>query len=143
MGTGCDLLSGFWQVMPVVTQLYQRMTPAHHNPRWHESRGHLDAGYALELFVEFPLAALALYFFFRRHPARHFVETFAAAVQLGGTVAYYAPGLAQGEAACWLSWADRTCGSAWVIFPLVLLWRHIQAFAPNSGAPNGSGKKKA
>lgn len=136
--TGCDILSGFFQVMPVLTQLYAVFTPAHLNPRWHESRAHLDAGYALELFCEVPFAAYALYLYVKRDQARHIFEVFALAVQFAGTVAYYAPGLAKWETACYLSWVDRTCGSVWLIYPLLLLHRHMQSARPKIS----NGKKK-
>lgn len=124
---GCDLLSGFFQVMPVLTELYSHMSPQHYSPRWHESRAHLDAGYALELLVEVPMAWYVLYLFATRDPARHTAEVFAAAVQFAGTVTYYAPGLAKGESHCWLSYADRSSGSVWIIFPLILFRRYLQA----------------
>lgn len=123
---GCDLLSGFFQVMPVLTELYAHMSPAHRQPRWHEARAHLDSGYALELLVEVPLAWWVLYLFATRDPARHIAEVFAAAIQFAGTVTYYAPGLAKGESHCWLSYMDRASGSVWLVFPLLLLWRHLQ-----------------
>lgn len=140
--TGCDIFSGYWQVMPVLTDLYKHMTPAHHQPRWHESRGHLDAGYVLELFVEVPLAAWVLYLYMTRDPARHIAEVFAASVQLTGTVMYYAPGLAKGEANCWLSWVDRSAGFMWILFPLLLLRRHLAAARPKTNGKSSSGKKK-
>jgi len=139
--TGCDLLSGFWQVMPLLTEFYALMTPSHNMPRWHESRAHLDAVYVLELIVEVPMAAWALKLFVQRDPARHIVEVFAASAQLAGTVAYYAPGLVKFEAACWLSWVDRSCGFVWIAFPLVLLWGHLQA-AREGKMQNGKAKNK-
>lgn len=135
----CDLFSGFFQTMPVLTELYAHMSPQHRQPRWHESRAHLDAGYALELVAEVPLAAWVFYLFARQDPARHVAEVFAAAVQAAGTVAYYAPGVAKGEAHCWLSWVDRACGSVWIIFPLVLLRRHLAA--ARGGAAKGKAAK--
>jgi hypothetical protein len=138
--TGCDILSGFFQVMPVLTDTYARFSPAHLKPRWHESRAHLDAGYALELFCEVPFAFIALWLFIRRDPARHIFEVFALGVQFAGTVAYYAPGLAKWEAACWLSWADRSCGFVWLIYPLILLRRHMSKLRSQAAM---NGKKKA
>mmetsp|Transcript_20220 Transcript_20220/g.53645 ORF Transcript_20220/g.53645 Transcript_20220/m.53645 type:complete len:238 (-) Transcript_20220:79-792(-) len=135
---GCDLLSGYFQVMPVLTDLYAHMSPAHLNPRWHESRAHLDAGYILEATAEIPLCALAFLLFATRSPSRHLVEVFAAAVQFTGTITYYAPSVAKGETHCWLSYLDRSCGFVWILYPCVLLWRQL---SKTSGAP-ASGKKK-
>lgn len=139
---GCDVFSGLFMTMPVLTELYAHMTPAHHMPRWHDSRQHLDAGYALELFVEAPLAAFVLFLYWRRDGARHIAEVFAAAVQFTGTVMYYLPSIAKGEMHCWLSWLDRSCGSVWIIFPAIILWRHMAAAQPVSGKKGVAGKKK-
>lgn len=125
--TGCDILSGYFQVMPVLTDLYKAMTPAHHQPRWSPDRAFLDAGYMLELICEVPLGVWVLFLYARRHPARKLVEVFALAVQMAGTVVYYSPPLMRGEAtASWLSYCDRSCGSVWIIFPFFLLSRHFR-----------------
>eukprot|EP00930_Biecheleria_cincta_P102460 TRINITY_DN94206_c0_g1_i1.p1 TRINITY_DN94206_c0_g1~~TRINITY_DN94206_c0_g1_i1.p1 ORF type:complete len:238 (-),score=38.73 TRINITY_DN94206_c0_g1_i1:448-1161(-) len=123
--TGCDILSGYFQVMPVMTDFYNRMTPAHSHERWHETRNHLDAAYMLELCVEAPLCAWVLYLFWQQDPGRHVAEVFTAAVQLTGTVTYYFPGVVRLEAACWLSHIDRLCGSIWILFPLVIFRRTL------------------
>lgn len=126
--THCDLLSGYWQVMPAMTELYVGMTPAHLQPRWADARLHLDTVYFLELVAEVPLACFVLYLYFRRHHARYFVETFALAVQAAGSVAYYAPALIKQEtAASWITYLDRSFGSVWVVFPLFVLRRHFLA----------------
>mmetsp|Transcript_30840 Transcript_30840/g.98347 ORF Transcript_30840/g.98347 Transcript_30840/m.98347 type:complete len:229 (+) Transcript_30840:87-773(+) len=123
--TACDLCSGYWQVMPLLTELYAVMNPAHNAPRWAEARGHLDSCYVLELVLEVPLAAWAFWLYARRDPARHVVEAVAAAVQFAGTLIYYVPGLVKMESHCWLSWADRSCGAVWLVFPLLLLRRSL------------------
>jgi hypothetical protein len=123
--TGCDVLSGFFQVMPVLTDLYRRMNPAHNAERWHESRAHLDSAYALEALIEVPLCAWTLALFIRQDPGRYVAEIFTLAVQFTGTVTYYAPGLVKMEAASWLSHLDRLCGSVWMIFPCIVLQRHL------------------
>jgi len=145
----CDILSGFFQVMPVLTEMYMRMSPAHLHDRWHESRAHLDSGYVLELLVEVPLAAWVLWLFAARDPARYVVETFALAVQFAGTVTYYAPAIAKWEWACYFSYIDRTCGAVWLLYPLLLLARRVREARPdsNGGATRNSGvnggKKRA
>eukprot|EP00929_Paragymnodinium_shiwhaense_P113049 TRINITY_DN81313_c0_g1_i1.p1 TRINITY_DN81313_c0_g1~~TRINITY_DN81313_c0_g1_i1.p1 ORF type:complete len:230 (+),score=38.74 TRINITY_DN81313_c0_g1_i1:75-764(+) len=136
--TGCDVLSGYYQIMPVLTDLYAIMSPQHLQPRWHESRSHLDGGYALELFCEVPFAAYVLWLYFQRDPARHFAEVLALGVQFGGTIVYYAPGLAKMESASWLSYMDRSCGSVWLIYPMILTYRHMTAQRPKK---KNSGKK--
>lgn len=138
---GCDIFSGYWQVMPVLTDLYKLMSPQHHQPRWHDTRSHLDGGYALELFVEVPLAIWVLWLYATRDPARHIAEVFAASVQATGTVMYYIPGLAKWETACWLSWMDRTAGFVWILFPVLLLRRHLTAARPQKNGKSKTGKK--
>ncbi|CAE8622010.1 unnamed protein product [Polarella glacialis] len=125
--TGCDVLSGYLQVMPILTELYTRMTPSHSHSRWHEARSHLDAVYLLEAFIEVPLCAWMLVLFARQDPGRHVAEVFAATVQFTGTVIYYVPGLVKMEAACWLSHLDRLCGSVWILFPIMIFWRTFDA----------------
>lgn len=128
--TACDVLSGYYQVMPILTDHYKEMSPAHLEPRWADARQHFDLVYVLEGLVEAPLALIMLVLHLRRHPARHIVEVFAVAVQLAGTVCYYCPRFFKGEqATTWLYYCDCTCGAAWIVFPLLVLWRHISTAA--------------
>lgn len=126
--THCDLLSGYYQVMPALTELYAAMTPAHLQPQWADARLHLDATYFLELSVEVPCALFVIFLYIARHPGRYVMETFALAVQLAGTVAYYAPPLIKREAmASWVCFCDRGFGAVWIVFPLLVLRRHFLA----------------
>lgn len=124
--TACDILSGYYQVMPALADLYSNMTPQHQHRQWADPRLHLDTVYFMELTVEVPLAIAVLMLYFRRHPGRYFVETFAVAVQLAGTVIYYTPPLIRREAtASWVCYFDRGFGSVWIMFPLFVLHRHF------------------
>merc|ERR1719162_2245094 len=69
----CDLLSGYWQVMPALTELYAHISPGHLKPQWADPRLHLDTTYFLELTVEVPLACFCLFLYLRGHPARYVV----------------------------------------------------------------------
>ncbi|CAE7811269.1 unnamed protein product [Symbiodinium sp. CCMP2592] len=133
--TGCDVFSGYYQVMPVLTELYTRMSPTHSYPRWHPNRVHFDCAYALELFVEAPFAAWMMYLFLTQDHRRYLVELVALAIQFAGTVVYYIPGIMRLEHACWLSWADKACGSVWMIFPAYVFWRTLTSYR------NGDSKK--
>mmetsp|Transcript_57209 Transcript_57209/g.114701 ORF Transcript_57209/g.114701 Transcript_57209/m.114701 type:complete len:149 (-) Transcript_57209:128-574(-) len=125
---GCDFLSGHAQVQPVLTQLYAAMTPAHLLEAWTGQRIYLDAIYCMELLVEAPCCIWAFWLFYRRDPARYMVETLTAAVQFAGTIVYYIPVWGTGEpAASWLSYIDRSCGSVWLVFPAILIWRNVTA----------------
>jgi len=124
----CDVLSGYYQVMPAMTQLYAHMTPAHLKPQWADARLHLDATYFLEMTVEAPLAALCLCLYLRRHPARHLMEIAAVSVQAAGTMTYYVPPLIRGEVTpSWVCFCDRGFGAVWIIFPLIVIRRHWMA----------------
>lgn len=124
--THCDLLSGYYQVMPNLSEIYAAMTPQHQSPQWAEPRLHLDTTYFLELTVEVPLAIFVLLLYLRRHPGRYFAETFAVAVQMAGTVIYYTPPLIKREATpSWVCYFDRSFGAVWIMFPLIVLRRHF------------------
>merc|ERR1712176_1038915 len=111
------------------------MTPSHKLGRWHAERAFVDSGYLLELLVEAPLGFWVLFLYFKRHPARHLVEVFAVAVQMAGTVCYYAPPLMRGESVnSWVSYCDRSFGSVWIIFPLIVLRRHFLEAGKGSSA---------
>eukprot|EP00933_Yihiella_yeosuensis_P025308 TRINITY_DN19653_c2_g1_i1.p1 TRINITY_DN19653_c2_g1~~TRINITY_DN19653_c2_g1_i1.p1 ORF type:complete len:238 (+),score=41.21 TRINITY_DN19653_c2_g1_i1:67-780(+) len=138
---GCDVLSGYFQVMPVLTELYQRMNPAHDQPRWSEARNHLDSAYVLEALVEVPLCAWCLLLFARQDQGRYIAEVFALAVQFTGTVNYYVPGIVKLEAATWLSHLDRLCGSAWLIYPAIICYRTLST-ARGHGTNKAKDKKK-
>mmetsp|Transcript_35051 Transcript_35051/g.81363 ORF Transcript_35051/g.81363 Transcript_35051/m.81363 type:complete len:249 (+) Transcript_35051:47-793(+) len=133
---GCDIFSGFLQVMPVLTALYAKMTPAHLTPRWSAPRMYLDCTYFLEAVLEVPLAGWVLWLYTKRDPARKTVEAIAAAVQFAGTVVYYAPAVLGEPVTCWLSWVDRLCGSVWIVFPALLVWQHV-ASVQNAGRGKG------
>jgi hypothetical protein len=123
--TGCDLLSGYYQVMPGLAAIYAEMTPAHKQERWSDARLHLDTTYFLEMTVEIPLAILCVILYYKRHPARYVVECFAVAVQFAGAVIYYTPALIRQEPATnWLSLNDRFFGAMWCVVPFLVLRRH-------------------
>lgn len=123
---GCDILSGHFQVMPVLTELYTLMSPAHAHPRWHPERQHFDCAYGLELYVEVPFAAWLVYLFMTQDHRRYLVELVGLTVQFAGTVVYYLPGLMRGEHECWLSYADKFCGSFWIAFPAYVFIRTLK-----------------
>ncbi|CAJ1341351.1 unnamed protein product [Effrenium voratum] len=135
--TGCDILSGYYQIMPVFTELYTHMNTAHGYARWHPERAPLDCAYGLELFFEAPFAAWLVYLFWKQDKARYLVELWALGVQFAGTVVYYLPALMRGEFSCWLSYADRACGSVWIMFPAYVFWRSVKTARSES-----TGKKQ-
>jgi len=135
----CDILSGYYQVMPGLTEHYTEIGPAHAKPRWANGRVHLDATYVLEGLVEVPLAVIMLFLYTRRHPGRHIVEIFAVAVQFAGTIIYYLPRFFKGEkASSWLCWFDWAFGAVWIIFPLCVLYRHFSTATRAAGADKKS-----
>jgi len=124
----CDVLSGFYQVMPALTQIYSHMSPQHKDPQWSDSRLHLDTVYFMELFFEAPFAVLVLFLYVKRSPARHLMEIFALAVQFSGTVIYYVPRFIRMETMpSWICFLDSGFGFVWIAFPVFVLSRHWKA----------------
>ena len=140
--TGCDVFSGYFQVMPVMTELYTHMSPIHVQPRWHPEREHLDCAYGLELYVEAPFALWLVYLFMSQDERRYLVELVALGIQFAGTVVYYLPGLMRFEHACWLSHADRFCGSFWITFPAYVFFRTLSRARKETGSTNGKKSKQ-
>jgi len=135
----CDILSGYFQVMPVLSDHYSEISPAHLKPRWADARLHLDSTYLLEGVAEIPLALITLFLYTRRHPARFFMEIFALAVQFAGTIIYYFPRFMKYEKpGSWLCYFDWSFGAVWVAFPLAVLVRHVCSAVRAAGADKKS-----
>ncbi|CAL1135482.1 unnamed protein product [Cladocopium goreaui] len=140
--TGCDVFSGLYQIMPVLTELYTHMSPVHVKERWHPEREHLDCAYGLELFVEAPFALWLVYLFMTQDHRRYLIELAALGIQFAGTVVYYLPGIMRLEHACWLSHADRFCGSFWIIWPTYVFIRTLNRARPENGSTSGKKSKQ-
>lgn len=122
--TGCDVLSGLFQVMPNLSDDYNLLNERHKFPLHHPERIHIDVIYWFELVVEIPLGIVVLYLYLTRNSTRYVVEAFLHGMHLTGAFAYYVPGLILGETThVVLSNIDRAIASLWVIVPVMLLWR--------------------
>jgi hypothetical protein len=122
--TGCDALSGLFQVMPNLTESYQVSNAVHLAPRYHVSRAFLDAVYWLELLVELPLCILVYRLSLARSLWAHLVEIALCALHFAGTLAFYVPNLLMGEVSNPIvSNLDRAIGSVWIIVPTLLALR--------------------
>ncbi|CAE7677179.1 unnamed protein product [Symbiodinium necroappetens] len=128
-GQGAHACTSIFQVLLTPIPAGIRLVPRALN------RVHFDCAYALELFVEAPFAAWMMYLFLTQDHRRYLVELVALAIQFAGTVVYYIPGIMRLEHACWLSWADKACGSVWMIFPAYVFWRTLTSYR------NGDSKK--
>jgi hypothetical protein len=121
---GCDVLSGFLQVMPNVTDVYRAMTPGLELPRHARGRIGLDVVYWFELFVQMPLCWLVVFLYVRRSAARPAVECFLCGLHVTGTVAYYVPAVILGVTAHpLLTPGDRILASLWIVVPSALAVR--------------------
>ena len=125
--TGCDVLSGLFQVMPNLTESYQVSNAVHDNPRYHTSRAFLDSVYWFELLVELPLCVLVYKLSLKRSLWAHPVEILLCGFHFAGTVAFYIPNLLMGEVSnTVVSNIDRAVGSLWVIIPTLLAIRSMK-----------------
>ena len=125
---GCDILSGLFQVMPDVTDVYRAMNAALWKPMHDPARVVLDVVYWFELFVQMPLAWLTFGLYVTRSPARPAVESFLCGLHITGTVAYYVPDLILGQTTHpLLTNADRAMASLWIWVPAALAIRAARA----------------
>jgi len=123
---GCDVLSGYFHVMPVLSQQYEFSNPNH----LHESmRYTLDAVYLTEMFIHVPLAYLCFYAHAKRWRGRHLIEAFLCGIQIEGTFLFYLPDILEGcsnypsgSLAVWIFWLF---GLFWIFVPIALLLRAL------------------
>ena len=140
--TGCDVMSGLFQVMPNLRDAYAISNAAHNYPMHDLHRIALDTVYWLELFIQVPLCIIVIALYAKRSPARPVVEAVLCALHFAGTWAYYVPYLLMGETNNpIISNIDRTVALAWVIVPALLAWRamkQVMAMAPAPSLAAGS-----
>jgi hypothetical protein len=137
--TGCDLMSGLFQVMPNLTESYIAINEAHALPMHDPGRIQLDVVYWLELFPQLPLALTVAVLYLRRSPVRPIVETFLNGIYVAGTSFYYLPNLILGHSSHGImSNLDRSIGSIWIITSVALTIRAVRQVrsegAPSDGA---------
>ena len=125
--TGCDLMSGLFQVMPNLTESYIAINEAHALPMHDPGRIQLDVVYWLELFPQVPLAATVAVLYIKRSPVRPVVECFLNGIYVTGTSFYYLPNLILGHSTHGLmSNVDRSIGSIWLITSIALTIRAVR-----------------
>lgn len=125
--TGCDVMSGLFQVMPNMRDAYAISNAGHNFPMHDLHRIALDTVYWLELFIQVPLCLVVIWLYAKRSPARPVVETFLCALHFAGTWAYYLPSILMGETNNPIvSNLDRTIATAWIIVPAALSWRAMK-----------------
>jgi hypothetical protein len=125
--TGCDVMSGLFQVMPNLRDAYAISNANHLFPMHDLHRIALDSVYWLELLVQVPLCLWVLALYARRSAARPVVETFLCSLHFAGTWAYYVPYLLMGETSNPIvSNIDRTVALAWIIVPIALSIRAMK-----------------
>ena len=141
--TGCDVMSGLFQVMPNLRDAYAISNASHLMPMHDLHRIALDSVYWLELLIQLPLCLWVLRLYANRSAFRPSVEIFLCSLHFAGTWAYYVPYLLMGETSNPIvSNMDRTIALTWIIVPIVLSVRaakQIAAAAPGvSTAPAAS-----
>jgi hypothetical protein len=145
----CDVLSGFFGIMPRFSDAYVVLDPRHAltNP---EDRLAIDGTYWCEALIHIPSAWIVFFLIIYNHPGRQPVEMFASGVQLAGTVIYYVPELAAGgNHYCEdkvVYFTGVVFGLVWFFVPLLLVvraFRQLQAIAADNvdAAPTRTAKK--
>ena len=128
--TGCDMLSGLFQVMPNLRDAYITSNAAHLQPMHHPERIYLDMVYWLEVCIQVPLCIAVYFMYLKRSPHRPATEIFLCALHLAGTIAYYLPPLLMGETSHpIMSNLDRSIASLWIIIPVLLSVRASRQIA--------------
>jgi hypothetical protein len=124
--THCDILSGYYGVMPGMAEQYIHSAPPLRYPRWAPERFHFDVVFFLDIILQCPLAIFVILSYLYQHPGRYFAEVFAAAAQLFGTALYYTPHiLFPEENRDFLQWMDMSLRAVWFVYPLLILRRRF------------------
>jgi hypothetical protein len=127
--TGCDIMSGLFQVMPNLTESYIALNDVHRMPMHHPDRVYYDAIYWFEVFVEAPLALFVGILYLRQAKIRPIVETFLNGLYVAGTVAYYMPNIILGHNPhILMSNLDRLIASVWIWVSIGLTIRSVRQF---------------
>jgi hypothetical protein len=122
--TGCDIMSGLFQVMPNLTESYIALNDVHNLPMHHPGRVYFDTIYWFELFVEAPLALIVTALYLRQAKIRPVVESFLNGLYIAGTVAYYMPNIILGHSPhILMSNLDRLIASVWIVVSIALTIR--------------------
>ena len=122
--TGCDIMSGFFGVMPNLTESYIALNDVHRLPMFHPDRVIYDAIYLFEMFVEAPLALWVTWLYLRKASIRPVAESFLNGMYIAGTVAYYMPNILLGHSPhIIMSNLDRLIASVWVVVSVALTVR--------------------
>jgi hypothetical protein len=122
--TGCDIMSGLFQVMPNLTESYIALNSVHELPLYHPDRALYDAIYWFEVFIEAPLALVVAILYLRQATVRPIVESFLNGLYVAGTIAYYLPNILAGHTEhVLMSNFDRSLGAVWIVVSVGLTVR--------------------
>jgi hypothetical protein len=122
--TGCDIMSGLFQVMPNLTESYIALNDVHNLPMHHPDRVYFDTIYWFEVFVEAPLALVVTALYLRQAKVRPVVESFLNGLYIAGTIAYYMPNIILGHSPhILMSNLDRLIASLWIVVSVALTVR--------------------
>ena len=128
--TGCDIMSGLFQVMPNLTESYIALNDVHNLPMHHPDRVYFDTIYWFEVFVEAPLALVVTWLYLRQAKVRPVVEALLNGLYIAGTVAYYVPNIILGHSPhILMSNLDRLIASVWIAVSIALTVRAARQIA--------------
>lgn len=145
---GCDVLSGYFGVMPLLTSHYDTVDGKHSlSPGAFATLGDgtrapaltrsgLDAVYLCELCIHVPLAWTVFWAYHHDAPWKRTLESVLCAVQITGTVCYYLPEILDGshyypEGGIAL-WFGVYFGLLWIALPVLIVVRNIRLDALQS-----------
>jgi hypothetical protein len=125
--TGCDVMSGLFQVMPNLSEAYLALNEVHNMPMHHPDRIVIDTIYWFELLVETPLALFVTMLYLKQSKTRPIVEAFLNGMYIAGAVAYYIPNIILGHSPhILISNLDRMIASLWIWVSVGLTIRSIR-----------------
>lgn len=140
---GCDVLSGYFAVMPLLSSHYDTVDGKHSLPAGAFAtladgskapaltRSGLDAVYLCELCIHVPLSWIVFWAYHRRDVQwRGTLESVLCAVQVIGTICYYLPEILDGshyypDGGIAL-WFGVYFGLLWIFLPIAIIVRNIR-----------------
>ena len=122
---GCDVLSGYFAVMPILRDHYNVVDTKHLIPN---ERSGLDAVYLCELLVHVPLCWFVFFSYINNWPFTKTLETALSGIQIVGTWAYYVPEILDGQKhyprGGIALYFGVYLGLLWIVLPALLIARN-------------------
>eukprot|EP00392_Amoebophrya_sp_AT5.2_P008164 g8183.t1 len=132
-----DALSGLFAVLPKMRVIYYKLDARHLLDI--DMRAGLDAVYWAELCIHVPLCYIAFLLHLYKRPSRGVIDVAVSGIQLCGCFIYYVSGVYDngkywfnGEPVIFFT-GTVLGGLAWMIVPMLVIWRHMRLEAERHG----------